>query len=105
MESYYTNKERHIHLFLSDKGWTDEDISRSMFSLTTWTAVMGMSIEQYYKTIMKECGYIKYKSLIEGVSPDEFSYYLHRRRMRISVIIVTLSLLATILFTLLRGGA
>lgn len=106
MEDYYTPKEKHIHDFLLEKGWTDEEINKAMFHITKWTSVMVMPIEAYYEIVMKEGNYAKYKRYIddierEGGSPEGYLIFKKVYRNVKLIIIFVLAFVATYLFILL----
>ena len=104
MEDYYTEKERHIHKFLLTKGWTDEEINKSMFNLTKWTTVMTMSIEAYYELVMEKRGYSEYKKYIDEIDPEEFLLFKRWRRRLNFMFIVSLAFIALLIFTWIKGG-
>ena len=106
MEDYYTPKEKHIHDFLLEKGWTDEEINKAMFHITKWTTVMCMPIEAYYALIMGEGNYVKYKEYIDdieknGINPEGYLTFKKSYRQVKFILILGLSFVAASLFILL----
>ena len=55
METYYTEKEKHIHDFLLEKGWSKEDLNYHLKSIFAELSFYNdMPIEIYYKDVMSE---------------------------------------------------
>ncbi|MCK5140311.1 MAG: hypothetical protein KAQ85_10750 [Thermodesulfovibrionia bacterium] len=106
MEKYYTEKEKHIHGFLLTKGWTDVEISKSIFHITKWTSVMSMPIELYYKLVMEDGNYAKYKEYTDyvesnGISPEGYLVFKKSYRNIKLILIFGISFVAAYLFILL----
>ena len=104
MELYYTNKEKLIHTFLSENGWSDEEIHKAMFDITKWTAVTLMPIEIYYKRVMQRCSYEEYKEFIAITEPENYLRLKHKYTRNRSTLAAVVLLLLAVLFTLLKNG-
>lgn len=103
MKLYYTNKEEHIHSFLSGKGWTDEEIYKAIFDITKWTAVTCMPIEVYYERVMQKCSYEEYKEFI-AITEPEYYLFLKRKHERTKYIVAIILLFLAALFPWFKLG-